>query len=45
MGISRLGVYSIGFLVFWLITAVSGMGTLYFAITNCMRQNPASRDQ
>ena len=43
--ISRLGIYSIGFLVFWLITAVSGIGTLYFAITNCMRKNPGSRDQ
>jgi len=43
--ISRLGMYSIGFLVFWLITAISGIGTLYFAITNCMRQNPGSRDQ
>ena len=43
--ISRLGMYSIGFLVFWLITAISAIGTLYFAITNCMRQNPDSRDQ
>jgi hypothetical protein len=43
--ISRMGIYSIGFLVFWLITAVSGIGTLYFAITNCMRKNPGSRDQ
>ena len=45
MEISRLGIYSIGFLFFWLISAVSGMGTLYFAITNCMRNNPDSRDQ
>ena len=36
--ISRLGIYSIGFFLFWLITAVSGIGTLYFAITNCIRQ-------
>jgi hypothetical protein len=36
-GISRLGVYTIGFFAFWLITAVSGIGTLYFAITNCLR--------
>jgi len=43
--ISRLGVYTIGFLVFWLVSAISGMGTLYFAVTNCMRQNPVSRDQ
>ena len=42
-GISRLGVYSIGFLLFWLVSAISGIGTLYFAITNCMRQNPGSR--
>jgi len=38
-GISRLGVYTIGFFVFWLITAVSGIGTLYFAITNCLRSS------
>ena len=42
-GVSRLGVYSIGFLLFWLVSAISGIGTLYFAITNCMRQNPGSR--
>lgn len=36
--ISRLGIYTIGFFLFWLVTAVSGIGTLYFAITNCMRQ-------
>jgi hypothetical protein len=41
--VSRLGVYSIGFLLFWLVSAISGIGTLYFAITNCMRQNPGSR--
>ena len=41
--ISRLGVYSIGFLLFWLLSAISGIGTLYFAITNCMRQNPGSK--
>lgn len=43
--VSRMGMYTIGFLVFWLITAISGIGTLYFAITNCMRQRPGSRDQ
>ncbi|MFV1972109.1 MAG: hypothetical protein ACC648_00185 [Thiohalobacterales bacterium] len=43
--ISRLGIYSVGFLLFWLIAAASGIGTLYFAITNCMRQNPDSRDK
>ena len=36
-GLSRLGVYTIGFFTFWLITAISGIGTLYFAITNCWR--------
>ena len=41
--VSRLGVYSIGFLLFWLVSAISGIGPLYFAITNCMRQNPGSR--
>jgi hypothetical protein len=42
-GVSRLGIYSIGFLCFWLISTISGIGTLYFAITNCMardRDNP-----
>lgn len=43
--ISRLGIYSIGFLLFWLVSAISGIGTLYFAITNCMRNRPDSRDQ
>jgi hypothetical protein len=38
--VSRLGIYSIGFLLFWLVSALSGIGTLYFAITNCMRQKP-----
>ncbi len=42
--VSRLGIYSIGFLCFWLISSISGIGTLYFAITNCMRQDPESRD-
>jgi hypothetical protein len=37
--ISRLGIYSIGFLCFWLISTISGVGTLYFAITNCMRRD------
>ncbi len=44
-GVSRLGIYSIGFLCFWLISSISGIGTLYFAITNCMRQNPQDRDR
>ena len=41
--ISPLGIYTIGFFIFWLITAVSGIGTLYFAITNCMQKNPDLR--
>ena len=44
-GISRLGVYTIGFFSFWLITAVSGIGTLYFAITNCMRRDPDKQNR
>ena len=43
--VSRLGIYSIGFLLFWLVSAISGIGTLYFAMTNCMRNLPESRDQ
>jgi hypothetical protein len=44
-GVSRLGIYSIGFLCFWLISTISGIGTLYYAITNCMRQTPENRDR
>jgi hypothetical protein len=44
-GISRLGIYTIGFLLFWLIAAVSAVGTLYFAITNCLRNNPDTRER
>jgi hypothetical protein len=36
-GVSRLGIYTIGFFLFWILTALSGCGTLYFAITNCRR--------
>ena len=43
--VSRLGIYSIGFLCFWLISTISGIGTLYFAITNCMRRAPDNRDR
>ena len=42
--VSDLGIYTIGFFIFWLITAVSGIGTLYFAITNCMQRDRDSRD-
>jgi len=40
----RLGIYSIGFLCFWLISTISGVGTLYFAMTNCMRQGTGKQD-
>jgi len=36
-GIGRLGIYTVGFFLFWLLMAISGIGTLYFAITNCFR--------
>jgi hypothetical protein len=42
--VSRLGIYSIGFLSFWLISTISGIGTLYFAITNCMRRDDGKQD-
>ena len=32
--VSILGVYSIGFFLFWLLTALSGIGTLYFSLSN-----------
>ena len=44
-GLSRMGIYSIGFLLFWLVSAISGIGTLYFVMTNCMRNAPESRDK
>ena len=34
-GVSDLGIYTIGFFLFWALTAASGVGTLYFTITNC----------
>ncbi len=43
--ISELGIYSIGFFLFWALTIVSGAGTLYFAISNCLscttKHNPS----
>jgi hypothetical protein len=42
--VSRLGIYSIGFLCFWLISTISGVGTLYFAMTNCMRRDAGKQD-
>lgn len=35
--ISPLGMYTIGFFFFWAMTAVSGIGTFYFAVTNCLK--------
>ena len=32
---SSLAVYSIGFLLFWLLAVLSSLGTLYFTISNC----------
>ncbi len=43
--VSRLGIYSIGFLCFWLISTISGIGTLYFAITNCMRRDDEKQNR
>ncbi len=31
--INRLGIYTIGFFVFWGLTALSSIGTLYFTLT------------
>ena len=33
--ISPVAAYSIGFFIFWLLAALSSIGTLYFTITNC----------
>jgi hypothetical protein len=33
--VSPLAAYSIGFFLFWIISAISSAGTLYFAISNC----------
>jgi hypothetical protein len=33
--ISPVAVYSIGFLLFWLLAFLSSFGTLYFTISNC----------
>lgn len=32
--LSQHGIYTIGFFLFWILSALSGAGTLYFAITN-----------
>ncbi|HHZ88837.1 MAG TPA: hypothetical protein EYN73_02495 [Chromatiaceae bacterium] len=41
--LSEIGYYSIGFFLFWLLTAVSGFGTLYYAISNCLNCTPGSK--
>ena len=44
--LSTLGVYSIGFFLFWLLTALSGFGTLYFSLTNdALTKNLSITDQ
>ena len=44
--VSTLGVYSIGFFLFWLISAFSGVGTLYFSLTNdALTKNHSVPDQ
>jgi hypothetical protein len=51
--VSHLGVYSIGFFLFWLMSALSGIGTLYFSLTNdaltknhsISKQSPYDNDQ
>lgn len=35
--INTIGAYTIGFFVFWLLSALSSTATLYFAITNCRK--------
>lgn len=33
--LTELGVYTLGFFAFWIVTALTAGGTLYFAISNC----------
>jgi len=33
--ISPLAAYSIGFFIFWMLSIISSLGTLYFTISNC----------
>jgi hypothetical protein len=40
--ISPLAAYSIGFFLFWIISIISSVGTLYFAISNC--RSPGSNN-
>ncbi len=44
--ISDLGIYTIGFFLFWMLTTAAGVGTLYFTISNCRikhQHQPAAR--
>ncbi|MCP4334175.1 MAG: hypothetical protein GY785_16075 [Gammaproteobacteria bacterium] len=41
--ISPLAAYSIGFFIFWMLTFVSSLGTLYFTISNCHFLNKQRR--
>ncbi|MCP4493593.1 MAG: hypothetical protein GY820_40765 [Gammaproteobacteria bacterium] len=43
--INILGAYTIGFFGFWVLSAVSSMTTLYFAITNCNKNHPTRTPQ
>lgn len=35
--INTIGAYTVGFFVFWALSALSSAATLYFAITNCRK--------
>ena len=41
--ISPLAAYSIGFFIFWILSIVSSIGTLYFTISNCRFLNKQNR--
>ena len=41
--ISPLAAYSMGFLLFWVLAAISSYGTLYFTISNCRFLNQQNR--
>lgn len=35
--VNAMGAYTLGFFIFWVLSAISSMITLYFAITNCRK--------
>lgn len=35
--VNTLGAYTLGFFIFWVLSALSSSVTLYFAITNCRK--------